>query len=425
MGIKQVSDVLFRRGFAPTPYSLFPRHQALITKMTQPEALKLLLSAVAAGEVSPDAALEKLKYLNFEPLEDFAKIDHHRNLRTGFPEAVWGEGKTPEQIARILEAMRDRHTVAIATRIAPDVCKQLKKKIPDLQYYPAAKICALANGVPLEQRHGKITILTAGTADIPVAEEAAITAELSGFEVQRLWDVGVAGIHRLLSNRHVIDQADVLIVVAGMEGALPSVVAGIADCPVIAVPTSIGYGVNFGGVAPLLTMLNSCAAGIGVVNINNGFGAAILAGQILRVASKFSAQPPQPQLPPQQFNPSPWKLVYAHDADGKRVSGDLNQLAEAVRQGQPVRFLIDFAGSHEYSLDAQHLWLKNGVVYAQNTSQLSVEFKGDVLALRKKGYQSAIAASTNGDLEIARFRLGKHKPKGRLFHKVAMRWFVS
>jgi NCAIR mutase (PurE)-related protein len=134
---------------------------------------------------------------------------------------------------------------------------------------------------------GVISILTAGTADLPVAEEAAVTAELCGFQVQRLWDVGVAGIHRLLSHRQVIDQADVLIVVAGMEGALPSVVAGMADCPVIAVPTSVGYGASFGGIAPLLTMLNSCAAGIGIVNIDNGFGAAILAGQILRIANKF------------------------------------------------------------------------------------------------------------------------------------------
>lgn len=398
----------------------------LMTDLTQPETLKLLLSAVAAGDVSPDLALEKLKHLSFEPLEDFAKIDHHRGLRTGFPEAIWGEDKTPEQIARIMEAMRDKNAVVMATRIEPAVCEQLKAQIPDVQYYPVAKICTLTNPATVEPRSGIVAILTAGTADIPVAEEAAVTAELSGFQVQRLWDVGVAGIHRLLSNRHVIDQADVLIVVAGMEGALPSVVAGIANCPTIAVPTSIGYGVNFGGVAPLLTMLNSCAAGIGVVNINNGFGAAILAGQILQTASKFVAQAPQrKQLPPPRSRFSTWNFVYGHDADGQRVSGELNQLIEAVRTGKPVRFLIDFPGSHEYSLAAEHLWLKNGVVYAQNTSQLSVEFKGKRLKLQKKGYQSAIAASTHGDLEITRFRLGKHKPKGRLVHKVAMRWFAA
>ena len=155
----------------------------------------------------------------------------------------------------------------------------------------AARICAITAATVEPQYPGVIGILSAGTADLPVAEEAAITAELSGFRVQRLWDVGVAGIHRLLGNRHVIDAASVLIVVAGMEGALPSVVAGLASCPVIAVPTSVGYGASFGGLAPLLTMLNSCAAGVGVVNIDNGFGAAVLAGQILRTAHKL-------QLPP-------------------------------------------------------------------------------------------------------------------------------
>ena len=255
--------------------------------MTDPDALKELLQAVAAGEVNPDLALEKLKYLAFEPVEDFAKIDHHRQLRTGFPEVIWGPGKTPTQIAQIMAAMRRSQgtTTIMATRIEPDVYEQLQAQIADLHYYPVARICAL-HAIPPSQA-GAITILTAGTADLPVAEEAAVTAELCGFAVQRLWDVGVAGIHRLLSHRQLIDQADVMIVVAGMEGALPSVVAGLADCPVIGVPTSVGYGASLGGVAPLLTMLNSCAAGIGVVNIDNGFGAAILAGQILRTAFKL------------------------------------------------------------------------------------------------------------------------------------------
>ena len=159
--------------------------------------------------------------------------------------------------------------------------------VPGLIYYPTARICALRPQNSPNLRSGTISILTAGTADLPVAEEAALTAELCGFKVVRLWDVGVAGIHRLLRHSQLIADADVLIVVAGMEGALPSVVAGLADCPVIAVPTSIGYGVSFGGVAPLLTMLNSCAAGIGVVNIDNGFGAAMLAGQILRTAIRL------------------------------------------------------------------------------------------------------------------------------------------
>lgn len=259
--------------------------------MTQPETLKQLLNAVALGRVSPEAALEELKYLTFEPVEDFAHIDHHRALRTGFPEVIWGPGKTPEQIAQIMETMRDRAAVVMATRIEPAVYAWVKEMVPDVQYYPMARICALQDKRPSgvdATRPGTIGLLSAGTADLPVAEEAAVTAELCGFHVKRLWDVGVSGIHRLLSNRQTIAEADVLIVVAGMEGALPSVVAGLADCPVIAVPTSIGYGASFNGLAALLTMLNSCAAGIAVVNIDNGFGAAILAGQILRTSDRLS-----------------------------------------------------------------------------------------------------------------------------------------
>lgn len=251
--------------------------------MTEPEALHHLLTSVATGQTSPDEALEKLKHLSFEPVEDFAKIDHHRHLRTGFPEVIWGPGKTPEQMIAIIHSLRQSSPIVMATRIESDVAQQLLEQVSGLIYYPVARICALKSSeLPIQT--GLISILTAGTADIPVAEEAAITAELCGFRVQRLWDVGVAGIHRLLSHRDLLIGADVLIVVAGMEGALPSVVAGMVECPVIAVPTSIGYGVSFGGVAPLLTMLNSCATGIAVVNIDNGFGAAILAGKILRTA---------------------------------------------------------------------------------------------------------------------------------------------
>lgn len=256
--------------------------------MTQPEALKNLLEAVASGQIEPTTALEKLKHFSFEPIGEFAKIDRHRQLRTGFPEVIWGSGKTTEQIAEIIKAMRKTAPVVMATRIEQDVAEQLQAEIDGLVYYPLARICALSHTETIVTHPGIISILTAGTADLPVAEEAAITAQLCGFQVKRLWDIGVAGIHRLLSHRQVIYEANVLIVVAGMEGALPSVVAGMADCPVIGVPTSIGYGTSFGGVAPLLTMLNSCATGIGVVNIDNGFGAAMLAGQILRTASKLS-----------------------------------------------------------------------------------------------------------------------------------------
>lgn len=254
--------------------------------MSQPEALRNLLNAVASGTVSPETALDKLKHFDFEPVSDFAKIDHHRALRTGFPEVIWGLGKTPEQIAQIIGVMRQRNPVVMATRIEPQVYAQLQGQIPDLRYYEMARISAIAPANLQPQYAGIITLISAGTADIPVAEEAAVTAELSGFRVERLWDVGVSGIHRLLNNRQVLTLADVVIVVAGMEGALPSVVAGLADCPVIAVPTSVGYGASFGGLAPLLTMLNCCAAGVAVVNIDNGFGAAILAGQILRTAQK-------------------------------------------------------------------------------------------------------------------------------------------
>jgi pyridinium-3,5-biscarboxylic acid mononucleotide synthase len=255
--------------------------------MTDKKDLLTLLEKVAHGNVTPDVALELLKNLAYESVGEFAKIDHHRQLRTGFPEVIWGLGKTPAQIVQIMEAMRARNPVVMATRIEPEVYTTLQAKIPDLRYFDLARICAIAPPTIEPQYSGNIAILSAGTADLPVAEECAVTAELSGFHVERLWDVGVAGIHRLLNNRHVIDSASVLIVVAGMEGALPSVVAGLADCPVIAVPTSIGYGASFGGLAPLLTMLNSCAAGIGVVNIDNGFGAAVLAGQILRTANKI------------------------------------------------------------------------------------------------------------------------------------------
>lgn len=259
--------------------------------MTHPEFLRNLLEAVASGTVSPNTALDKLKHLDFEPIDDFAKIDNHRSLRTGFPEVIWGPGKTPEQIVQIINTMRQRHPVVMATRIEPQVYDCLQAQIPDLRYYALARICAITPPKLTPIYAGQMSILSAGTADLAVAEEAAVTAELSGFHVKRLWDVGVAGIHRLLTNRQVIHEADVLIVVAGMEGALPSVVAGLADCPVIAVPTSVGYGASFNGLAPLLTMLNSCAAGIGVVNIDNGFGAAVLAGQILRTAQRLKMNP--------------------------------------------------------------------------------------------------------------------------------------
>jgi NCAIR mutase (PurE)-related protein len=264
----------------------------------RPEALRQLLDQVAAGHTSAAAAFAQLQNLAFEPVEDFAKLDRHRALRTGFPETIWGPGKTPEQIAKIFLTLQARSPVVMATRIEPAVFEQVRSLSPELAqnlvYYDRARICALQAPAALRQspHPGTIGLVSAGTADLPVAEEAAVTAELSGFRVERLWDVGVSGIHRLLAHRDRLRHYTVVIVVAGMEGALPSVVAGLVDCPTIAVPTSIGYGANFNGLAPLLTMLNSCAAGIGVVNIDNGFGAAILAGQMLRAATKLAQTSP-------------------------------------------------------------------------------------------------------------------------------------
>ena len=284
--------------------------------MTNPmqEQLITLLQQVADGTILPTTAAENLKYLAFESVGEFAKIDHQRTLRTGFPEVVFGIGKTPEQIIAIMQAMVRQTTATntpqagntplaapliMATKISPATYAQIQPMLRESRYFPMAQICCV--GVPSLRHEGTVTIITAGTADLPIAEEAAITAELCGFTVQRLWDVGVAGIQRLLSHRHLIDSAEVIIVVAGMEGALASIVGGLADCPVIAVPTSVGYGASFQGLAPLLTMLNSCAAGVGVVNIDNGFGAAMLAGQILRLAYHLKYDPQHsPQYAPKK-----------------------------------------------------------------------------------------------------------------------------
>lgn len=241
--------------------------------------------------LSPTSLSRSNPPATFAPVEDFAKIDSQREERTGFPEAIWGPGKTPDQIAKIMAAMRDQGQACImATRIEPTVYEAIAAQLPNVTYYETARICALQSPESFRRPYqvGTIALLSAGTADLPVADEAAVTAELLGFRVDRFWDVGVAGIHRLLAQRDRLQRADVAIVVAGMEGALPSVVAGLVDYPIVAVPTSIGYGAHFNGLAPLLTMLNSCAVGIGVVNIDNGFGAAILAAQILRAGARLA-----------------------------------------------------------------------------------------------------------------------------------------
>ncbi|HEY9854187.1 MAG TPA: nickel pincer cofactor biosynthesis protein LarB [Stenomitos sp.] len=240
--------------------------------------LKALLEAVRGGETSIDEALGRLKDLPYSDL-GFAKVDHHRELRTGFPEVVFGLGKTPEQIVHIARSLVQAHSRLLATRISPEVAAAVQIEVPELDYHPAAR--ALTFGyVPKRAELGEVAVLAAGTADVPVAEEAALTAEMRGCTVARVYDVGVAGIHRLFHQRPVLDHARALVVVAGMEGALASVVGGLAARPVIAVPTSVGYGASFGGLAALLAMLNSCVAGVSVVNIDNGFGAGYLAGMI-------------------------------------------------------------------------------------------------------------------------------------------------
>ena len=245
------------------------------------EYLMKILEGVADGNTSPAQAADILKDLPFEDL-GFANIDHHRKLRTGYPEAVFCQGKKPEQIAEIMKGLADKNANVIGTRATLNDYEAVKAVLPDAEYFADARIIALLRD-KLPHTEGTIAIVTAGTADIPVAEEAAVTAEALGNRVARIYDVGVAGIHRLFAKLDRIRKARVVIVVAGMEGALASVVGGLVDSPVIAVPTSIGYGANLGGVSALLSMLNSCANSVGIVNIDNGFGAAYLASNINRI----------------------------------------------------------------------------------------------------------------------------------------------
>ena len=243
------------------------------------QKLKELLEQVARGEMSPDAARDRLKNLPFEDL-GFAKVDHHRTFRQGFPEVIFGEGKTPAQINSIARAIHGQGSSVLATRVDPDKAKAVQELFPQLEYHETPRCLTLAPQRPPQAGKGGVAIVAAGTSDLPVAEEAAITAELMGSEVKRVFDVGVAGIHRLFASARNLTHCHCFVVVAGMEGALPSVVAGMVDKPVVAVPTSVGYGTAFGGLAALLGMLNSCAPGLSVVNIDNGFGAGYLAGMI-------------------------------------------------------------------------------------------------------------------------------------------------
>jgi len=239
--------------------------------------LTALLQQVRNGEISPEEAAKKLKIEPFEEL-GYAKVDHHRAIRQGEAEVIYGLGKTPEQIVGIVGALsKNGNTNIIITRMSPEAAELVSKSFP-LNYDKLSKV-GIANPADIN-RVGCIVIASGGTSDIPVCEEAALTAEALGNNVVRLYDVGVSGVHRLLNNLELLSGARVVIAVAGMEGALPSVVGGLVDCPVIAVPTSVGYGANFGGISALLSMLNSCASGISVVNIDNGFGAGYLASMI-------------------------------------------------------------------------------------------------------------------------------------------------
>jgi NCAIR mutase (PurE)-related protein len=242
-----------------------------------PEHLELLLRQVRQGRVTIEHALDRLRSMPFEDL-GFASLDHHRSLRQGFPEVVFCEGKTTAQVVAIARSLIKKRGPFLATRANPSVARAIRRLDRQARYYADARVVAVHPASP--KRLGHILVVTAGTADVPVAEEARVTAEVMGSRVERLYDVGVAGIHRLLGRKDRLFDARVIIVVAGMDGALPSVVGGLVDSPVIAVPTSRGYGASFGGLAALLTMLNSCAAGVGVMNIDNGFGAGCLAHRI-------------------------------------------------------------------------------------------------------------------------------------------------
>jgi len=246
------------------------------------ERIKSLLDSVRAGSLTVDEAMEKMKSLPYDDL-GFAKIDTHRSVRTGFPEVIFCEGKTVDQIREIVRRMMAQTSVILGMRASEEVYRAVREVTDRVEYRKEAR-AILVGEKPEPKSKGLILIVSAGTADLPVVEEAAVTAEVMGNRVEKLFDVGVAGVHRLLGNRERLYSANVIVVVAGMEGALPSVVGGLVDKPVIAVPTSVGYGANFHGLSALLTMLTSCVPGIGVVNIDNGFGAGYLAGLINRLS---------------------------------------------------------------------------------------------------------------------------------------------
>lgn len=249
-----------------------------------PDNLTQILSMVSDGTLSVANAKDQLKNLSFEDI-DYAQIDHHRSLRKGFPEVIFGQGKTADQIIGIMEKMQATENIVLVTRINKEKANAVSAKIKNTQYFDDANLLWQKNKEPKITGHGNILVISAGTSDIPVAKEAFLTATAMGNDVDTIFDVGVAGIHRLFAHKNKITSASVIIVVAGMEGALPSVVAGMVKAPVIAVPTSIGYGTSFNGMTALLGMLNSCSSNIAVVNIDNGFGAGYMASSINHITT--------------------------------------------------------------------------------------------------------------------------------------------
>ncbi len=243
--------------------------------------LRQLFEKVRSGDVLPDEAVQQLRHMPFEDL-GFAKVDHHRVLRAGMPEVIFGQGKTPDQVATIFSRLAHHGTNVLATRATEEQFAAVKREVPSAEYRNGARAIVLRHDTKIYGK-GRIAVVSAGTSDIPVAEEALVTADIMGNDVQHVYDVGVAGIHRLMASRDKLTGARVVIVVAGMEGALPSVVGGLVGAPVIAVPTSVGYGASFQGLAALLGMLNSCASNVTVVNIDNGFGAGYVASIINRL----------------------------------------------------------------------------------------------------------------------------------------------
>lgn len=245
------------------------------------DQIRTLVTRYKDDQIGIDELMEVLKSLPYEDL-GFARIDHHRRIRSGYPEVIYGEGKSPEQAAAIFERLAAHNGSVLCTRATPEMAEAIRCAVPDARYHTVCRIVELRRGS--RKPEGLVVVATGGTSDIPVAEEAAIVLESFNSRVERLFDVGVAGIHRLLAHTDLLRQANCIIAAAGMEGALPSVIGGLVEVPVIAVPTSIGYGASFGGVTALLAMLNSCAAGVSVVNIDNGFGAACQADMINKLA---------------------------------------------------------------------------------------------------------------------------------------------